>query len=96
MPRRGHYDVIQHTDVQRLRGVDQAAMAGEHILRSFRNADLRHRLRDTGHLGADRDDPRRSSAKVFLHASPRVHHVPDLDLPLSPSENVSQKASSAP
>jgi hypothetical protein len=28
----------------------QAVMAGEHILRGFRNADLRHRLRDTGYL----------------------------------------------
>lgn len=59
----------------------QAVMAGEHILRGFRNADLRHRLRDTGHLGADRDDPRRSSAKVSrilhrLHAHGLIAKVP--------------------
>lgn len=50
----------------------KAVMAGEHILRGFRNADLRHRLRDTGHLGDGPGDPRRSSAKVsrILH---RLH-----------------------
>jgi len=47
----------------------RAVMAGEHLLRGFRNSDIRRQLRDTHHLDGLQHAPRRAGAKVsrILH-----------------------------
>jgi len=59
----------------------RAVMAGEHLLRGFKNSDIRHQLRGTAHLDGIRDDPRRASAKVSrllhrLHAHELIAKIP--------------------